>query len=315
MRRQPTTLIDAAVAVLRKIDRPASAHEIVAEGRMDPELKRFFGGKTPFKTVNARISVDIHTNKDRSRFFRFAPATYGLREDLEAKKYEQAYRTVYFGRNRRKEVSNELVAAVRSDDVDFFKVDGFYDSEQYPISVFDIIDIIYEERRRAEKRSDLKQLVSYAYIIHDDCILSFERGKYTSDNGEFIGKYSIGFGGHINYDDLSLFDNSPVGLEFNIVRELSEELYLFSRELIGNIEDIRFRGFLCDSSTENGRRHLGLAASVKLKNRLEIETPTLGIRNLRWISAKHTPNGFDRFEIWSQYLFRHIQRVSEKISW
>jgi predicted NUDIX family phosphoesterase len=155
----------------------------------------------------------------------------------------------------------------------------------------------------------MKQLVSYAYLSFGSDILAFERGSYTSDEGEFVGKQSIGFGGHLNHDDLSLFDETPVGLFSNIQREIYEELYIFRSQLRDIIERISFVGYLVDSSTANGRRHLGLASCVHLRRKIELESPTLGIRNLRWISARHTPNSFGQFEVWSQYLFRYLQRA------
>lgn len=309
MKHRPEKLQDAVAIILRRLERPASAREIAELGRKDPDLSRFFGGKTPFKTLNARLSVDIHSRGEQSLFFRYAPATYGLREFLAEEGYERGFRRVFVGRNRRKEVSNEFVATVEQKDIGFFDTDGLYPAQHYPLSILDLIDIKYCERKKAENRNDIRQLVSYAYIYHDTSVLAFEKGTYTSDSGEFVGKQSIGFGGHLNHDDLSLFDDNPVGLEANILREINEELYIISKTLIQNIVSITFRGFLLDSSTENGKRHLGLAAAINLGTRLDLENPSLGIRNLRWLSMRSTPNSFERFEIWSQYLFRHIQRA------
>lgn len=303
-------LVDIAAVILDEIGRPASAREIVERARTDPRFSDIIGGKTPHKTLNARISTDIIERGDRSPFFRYAPAAYGLRERLHGGAYASGYRTVFLGRQRRKEVSNEDVAVIDAHKLSFFKTDGFYDCKQYPLSILSLLDINYMPRKQAEACHDVKQLVSYAAINHGDAVLAFERGKYTSDNGEFVGKHSIGFGGHLNQTDLSLFDETPVGLYSNIHRELHEELYIFRKELRHLVSSVTFFGYLVDSSTNNGRKHIGLAALIDLKERIEIETPTLGIRNLRWISRRHTPNSFSQFEIWSQYLFRHLQGLS-----
>jgi predicted NUDIX family phosphoesterase len=309
MIRRPEKLEDAVAVILRRLERPASAREIAELGRQDPALSKFFGGKTPYKTLNARLSVDIYSHGESSLFFRYAPAAYGLREFLTEKGYDRAFRRVFVGRNRRKEISNELVATVSQEEVSFFDADGLYPSDSYPLRILDLINVEYCERKKAEERQDIKQLVSYAYIYHDASILAFEKGRYTSNGEEYVGKQSIGFGGHLKHNDLSLFDDNPVGLEANVIREINEELYIISRSLIDNIVDISFRGFLLDSSTENGKKHLGLATAINLKERLDLDNPSLGIRNLRWLSMRSTPNSFDRFEIWSQYLFRHIQRA------
>ena len=308
--KQADRLIDIAEAILRKLHRPATAREIIDRALSVPVMRNAFSGKTPYKTLNARISVDILQHGARSRFYRYAPAAYGLREFLESKDSDHNYKRVFIGNSRRKQVSNEPVATVRCSALNFFNVDGIYAADHYPLQILDLLDVKYLDRKHVEFRDDLKQLVSYACIYHEDQILSFEKGRYTSDDGEFVGKQSIGFGGHVNYYDLSLFDETPVGLNNNVLRELYEELYFFRKYFRHGIEDIQFLGFLIDSSTSNGKRHLGLAAKVRLKNKLELETATLGFRNLRWISASKTPNSFDQFEIWSQYLFRHLQNSS-----
>jgi len=308
--RLPDRLIDAAVAILRQLKRPASAKEIIDAARSQPDLQHFIGGKTPHKTLNARIAVDIIKKGNDSIFYRYAPASYGLREAFSDDSHDHNYKRVFIGNSRRKEVSNEPVATIIADDLSFLAFDGLYSAEQYPLGILNLLDIRYLDRKHVELRTDVKQLVSYACLYHDDCVLAFEKGRYTSDNGEFIGKQSIGFGGHVNYYDLSLFDETPVGLNLNIIRELYEELYIFRNHFKGGIEEIRFLGFLVDSSTNNGKKHLGLAAAVKLKQKLELETATLGFRNLRWIPVEKTPNSFNQFEIWSQYLFRHLQNLS-----
>ncbi|WP_438346189.1 HTH domain-containing protein [Methylorubrum populi] len=309
--RQSDRLVDVATSILRALKRPATAQEIIDFARSQSAFDGIAGGKTPHKTLNARIAVDIIKNGDKSRFYRYAPASYGLRESLDDDKHDNNYKKVFIGTSRRKQVSNEPVATVRHSSLRFLKSDGLYTSDLFPLQLLNLLDIRYIDRKFAEEQNDIIQLVSYACVQHEDQVLAFEKGRYTSDNGEFIGKQSIGLGGHVNYYDLSLFDDTPVGLKSNIIRELYEELYIFRNHFRHGIQSISFHGFLVDSSTANGRKHLGLAASVRLKHRLELDTATLGFRNLRWISSKKTPNSFNHFEIWSQYLFRHIQRMSE----
>ena len=293
-------MIDVAAHILSDLGRPATAKDIIEHARQHPRLSSAFGGQTPHKTLNARIATEMVALGDSSRFFRFAPSVYGLRSMLDNGSYEPGYRKVYLAKRRSKEVCKEEVA-------DFFRVDGLYDGARYPLSILDMLEVQYLERKHAEERGDLKQLVSYSYIKHDDVVLAFEKGTYTSDKGEFIGRQSIGFGGHINHGDVSLFDGSPAGFYSSVDRELHEELYIFRKELRGLVADVSFEGFLVDSTTENGRKHLGMVAKINLKERIALETKTLGIRNLRWITTKVTPNCFNNFEIWSQYLFRYLQ--------
>ena len=299
--------IDIAARVLRSLNRPASAREIVEAAKATSDLAMLVRGKTPHKTINARIAMDILKKGSESPFYRFAPAAYGLRELAQDGTYSAKYNSEYLAINRRKQVAKEDVAAIDLSKLSFMPHDGMYDGRAFPFSILHLLGVEYVNRKEAEARDDLKQLVSYAYLRHDDFLVAFERGSFVADGGEFIGKQSIAFGGHINDRDISLFDDDRIGLLTNIERELYEELSIFRNKLWALIDVISFKGFLVDSSTSNGRRHLGIVAEVRLTEKVPLENSGLGMRNLRWLSCKATPNCFDEFEIWSKYLWRFLQ--------
>src|SRR5687767_11681615 len=75
---EPTTFINAAYDVLRAMGRPMTAAEIIQEARARGMLKT--AGKTPVKTLNARLAVDILRLKSRSRFMRSDGSRFALRE-------------------------------------------------------------------------------------------------------------------------------------------------------------------------------------------------------------------------------------------
>lgn len=304
---QADRYIDVAAEVLRGLDRPASAREIVEVAKNRSDLASVVRGKTPHKTINARIAMDILKLGSNSKFYRFAPAAYGLRALAENGTYSIRYNSEYLALNRRKQVAKEDVATLDIAKLQFMSYDGMYDGRAYPLDILNVIGIHYVDRRAAEGRDDIKQLVSYAYLRHHDSLVAFERGSFVADGGEFIGKQSIGFGGHLNDRDISLFDDDKIGFLTNIERELFEELSIFRNKLRTLIEKVSFKGFLVDTSTSNGRRHLGIVAEVLLKERVPLLNSHLGMRNLRWVSYQTTPNCFDQFEIWSKYLWRYLQ--------
>jgi restriction system protein len=70
--------LDAAYEVLLAAGKPLHYREITQ--RMLDRGLWTSAGRTPWDSVNARITVDIKKNGDRSRFYRAAPGTFGCRE-------------------------------------------------------------------------------------------------------------------------------------------------------------------------------------------------------------------------------------------
>ena len=70
------TFKDIAYEILREANRPLHSKEITQIALKRGWLKT--AGKTPEATMNAEIIVDIYSKKDKSRFIKTAPSTFGL---------------------------------------------------------------------------------------------------------------------------------------------------------------------------------------------------------------------------------------------
>ena len=114
-------------------------------------------------------------------------------------------------------------------------------------------------RREAEDDFSVIQLVSVFVIRHRDRYLTYKRTKRLPES-RLHGVYSLGFGGHLNPNDLApllnIFDPA-VGIAF-LERELREELKF---ESLGPTA-ISYRGLIYDDSREVSKQHLGLAYQV-----------------------------------------------------
>src|SRR5205823_2920053 len=93
--------------------------------------------------------------------------------------------------------------------------------------------------------------------------LTFKRTKRLPES-RLHGFYSLGFGGHLNPDDvLHMFDIfDPQQSQAWLLRELREELRL--DEMKNRIADLSYRGLLYDDSQPVSRQHLGLVYEVVL---------------------------------------------------
>lgn len=99
-------------------------------------------------------------------------------------------------------------------------------------------------REEMETNERWLQVIPYVVILNHREIVMYRRIKQSGEK-RLMGKYSIGFGGHINDGDATFGEAME--------RELEEEV-----DFQGSILSPKFRGFLLDSSTAVGRVHIGL---------------------------------------------------------
>jgi predicted NUDIX family phosphoesterase len=152
--------------------------------------------------------------------------------------------------------------------------------------------LVVREREHLEKNPAYRQLLPYAVIEQTDAdgITRLSSYRRTSGVGEsrLAGNVSIGYGGHIDLQDVYIDDKSVVGLQPTIfesmLRELTEEITL-SREGVRLMEDevhevfkthCKFRlfdkNFILDNANEVGTVHVGLVFVFTLPPEFVIES-------------------------------------------
>ena len=118
-------------------------------------------------------------------------------------------------------------------------------------------------RRQAEEDLEVIQLVSVFIVRFNELYLTYKRTKRLPER-RLHGYYSLGFGGHLNPDDLrpllNIFD--PDVAAPLILRELDEELRLGR----GEMPKLAYAGLLYDDSQPVSRQHLGITYGVFLKS-------------------------------------------------
>jgi len=74
---------DLAYKILKELGKPLHSKEITKRAL---ESGLVTEGKTPEATMNAQLVVDINTKKEKSRFIKTAPSTFGLNPEFEETK-------------------------------------------------------------------------------------------------------------------------------------------------------------------------------------------------------------------------------------
>lgn len=252
-------------------------------------------GKTPWKTMNARLSTDILNNKKASLFMRTGSGRFALRAWSD--KISEF-------------VSPRRVLALFDEDIlvfdknvlrDFIPTDGLRDDN---IDYAKLLANTRSMRRiEAETRHDVIQLVS-AYVVHyGDDILTYKRTRRLPEN-RLHNVYSLMFGGHLNPDDLlPLFSfNDPETALYMLIRELNEEL------IVGRpYPTIKFAGLLYDPRTEVSEQHVAIVFDVSMNNTSYSIGERGFLADAKFETRAQIASRISDFENWSEYLFHNLR--------
>lgn len=305
-----------AEQVLRARGRPMSAREIWDEGTRQGLFSDRLAGQTPIQTLKSKISVDILRHGRRSVFVRTKPGKFYLRE-LLADSVE-----AYPSKPWRPPPSKERVLVFPSALLD--KLGRFQgvrsNFERTYETLFADQTCVGMDRTRAESDDEHKQVLTYIMVRRGDQLLAFRRGVYNRTEDMLRGRDCVGFGGHVNDLDITLFSGfSDKGtIEHSAARELLEELRLppADVERVWRGEGLRVIGLLNDDSSAVGRRHFAVIFEYEVSDASSWDEPVRGensINKLRWLSAKSEGVELSSFEYWSQLVMRSYTREIVKL--
>lgn len=193
-------------------------------------------------------------------------------------------------------------------------------------SVFELQDSVYEPinafvdihptavhiacRTVLEETPFYKQIIPYVMVTQEDKFLAYIR-KSSSGESRLHGNISIGFGGHIDFEDIVATNDSiisvPLSIEVAASRELLEE--------IGLDIDISHKwiiGTINDNSNPVGQVHVG--AVIKVESDWDLDNYTvedhielLGYKTLDELKAYG-----DQLENWSKIVIDNLNTSTIK---
>lgn len=245
------TFLDVAEYYLKSENKPLSAREIVALALRDKKLVT--AGKTPWQTMKSKLSTDILSLGEKSRFKRVFQGAFALRE-FEADEYI-ATRFV------KSKLDENIAVIARKDLLTVIPGVGFHQSAIDRLKLTRLATPML--RREAEETFDVVQLVSVFIVMHEGRYLTHMRSGRLPES-RLRGEYSMMLGGHLSVDDfaqltLDLFsDDDDLSDCTYILRELSEELIVDSDPIVTS------RGYIYDDSRTVSTQHLGLVYEVSI---------------------------------------------------
>lgn len=286
-----------AEKAIRHARKPLHPKEILDVASKHGVVPQHLHGKTQYKTLAARLSTEIRERAKKSPFYRTAANRFFLR-DLATEQYAE-----YDAPPREKTLHNEHVLTLS---------DSFLKKEEAS-GLFLEVDAVIESagkqeafryiiRKDAERRFDVKQIISYAIIFRGGKILTYRRGIFNTVADELRGMRSVGFGGHVSDQDLNLFDSSGYGIVENARRELREEL-MFDQNEIEQLERPESFKILCGintNETTEAKKHIAVVIVYFCTRNFVPKKNELSINDLRWTELSVPENDLESFEPWSR---------------
>jgi predicted NUDIX family phosphoesterase len=280
-----SSLLDAVETALAACGKPLTALSIVNELR-----DRGYdapGGATPWKTIGARLAVDIRANSD-SRFVRVGRGLYALRAWSDVIPVEVPPRRI-------NPLDEDILVLERSA---FEALKAA--SNNAPLSDIHYNDLLNASkaihRMKAEEDSMLVQIIPSFVIFESNNVLSFKRTRKTPEQ-RLHDTYSIVFGGHLQAEDLpALFADDFEQVERFLFRELYEEL-AFDPPLRRSV----YVGVLHLDATPFERQHAGVVFAVELESGTTVTSLEPGyqstLRFLPWETITASPVMEDRWSV------------------
>lgn len=156
----------------------------------------------------------------------------------------------------------------------------------------------FKLRSKVENDHNYKQIIPYVIIHHKDRILSYRRGKLTTEK-RLKGNYSIGIGGHVTPEDQNLFETS---IYQAMHREVNEEV------LVKSDYQERPVALINDDSNDVGKVHIGVVYLFSL-NEPNVKKKEKSINQIEFLSVDSLANRISYYENWSKICIQNISTI------
>lgn len=273
-----------------------SAREILQSAIMQGILPRHLYGKTPHKTLQARLSEDILANQQNSLFYRTSAGEFFLRELAASTSGSGDYKSEYIAPRRKSQIIGDRVLAikkkrwiVRQGDCRFVSADDFHIEKN--LADFDYIS------RDSASRQHYLPVVSFILMRRKESVLSFVVGKWKRNTDILQPTRSIGFGTFVREEDKDFTYDSYYGVIESGLSALCHgtglpndlaEAARYSSELTPR--------FWTASRTQTGEDALFLLADYICPRDFEPGRPNLSFTGLKWIDIRTPPNDLTNYD-------------------
>jgi len=305
-----------AQQAIRAAKKPLSPADMIELAKSDGFMPDHLYGKTQHKTLAARLSVYIRQRSKKSEFYRTAPATFFLRELQSEASTPEKYKKEFVGNLRSKTIRKEDVLVIPRDTLK----DSIH-GEYIPYNEHGFRELYthhchFMDRKKAEEDDTVKQFVTFTLVHHKSNLLIYRRGNFTSTSERLKGQLSVGFGGHVNDKDFSLFATGGDALLQNAARELREELMI--DEYYDNQDETKkhakLLGYVNVDDSPDAEHHVAVLVAFNHKSDELPSKGEMAVTQLEWLDLTHRRNDLSDFDLWSRMILQNIFQGNIKLN-
>lgn len=297
--------LDVARKVLLVERRPLSARSILDKALMSGGLPNHLYGRTPHKTLQARLSEDILIRRGKSQFFRTEAGKFFLREFLNDPRIPNEMKTEYPAPRRSLQLENKNILAVsRRDWNSAFASKFAVNAETFRYS-FHESQFAYFSREELKQEPDYLPVMSFVLVHRDFCVLSYMIGRLRAGSDPLNRPRSIGFGGYVLEDHRDITYDAFYGVLESGITVLADGVGM----PIEYAEKARYGGELVPRTCAISKTHLGeeavfVIADYKCNGDFDPGRPNLSFTGLKWLEYRNMPNDLTNFDPMSLAMLR-----------
>lgn len=300
--------LQIAEMALELARRPLTPREMLQSARDNGFMPAHLTGATMHKTLMARLAEHIRTASAKAEFYRTAPGSFFLQRLASDPTIPEAYKQVYRGHLRSKAIRKEnvLIAPRNVLEAEIYGDFVPYDEDHFN-ELFRSL-LTFTDRAGAEVNHDIKQFVTFTLVFHGQNILTYRRGKFTTTSDTLKGQLSIGFGGHVNDEDFTLFSLGGDALRFNAARELREELFLadLDKDFDQTLSRTRLMGYVNVDGDNDAEHHIAVLVAFRHSSPELPRKGELSINQLSWLDLTRRRNDLSQFDFWSAIILQNF---------
>ena len=291
--------LEIAREVLRSSRQPLSARQILRTAHQLQLMPRELYGRTPQKTMQARLASDILRNRSKSEFYRTGPGRFFLRAlqshrsaAIRYREYQAPLRAAQLGRF-------DVVAFPRGALSELALRMG----SSFPVA--DLVALPWRMMRLYSLGGDPDHIpFRFHLVLFAEEGLLFEDQRPAED-GEMPRRTVVGLPGVVKRSDRSLFSTDEFGLVEAASRTLLERFELSSQVLPGLGNPTRWgeaRALVEGGADSAGSVEMMVFIGFQCAGLPEI-ADAVGARSASgWLPYGSRPNDLDHFDRWSSRL-------------
>lgn len=291
--------LEIARKVLHTARQPLSARQILKSAYQMQIVPRDLYGRTQHKTLQARLSTDILTQRSKSEFFRTGPGRFFLRSLLSDKGVPSRYKREYIAPLRAEQLGRYDVIAFSRDELANVKM-----GDGPKLDLANLLELPWRYERLEDVRRD-ESLLAFRFLI-----VVVQGGRVVRNEQRLFGeretnqKSAIGFEGIVRRDDHGLFSADSSGLFEAAARTVLAQFDLPVRlaPTIEAEEKWTTLYALFDRWGDAQKDDLTVALLFQSADIPEVAEAVESISTCEWLNIPTRVNDLSCFDRWSAFL-------------